>query len=488
MGGKKGGQADQSGMMEALISAQAADKAYQLGNAQLDWTKQQWATEWPYMQQIAQGQVATQNQLSDFSRNQQSFYETQYQPMELQYNKMAEDWASPQNIALQSGQAAANVAEAINNQKQASVQQLEGYGVNPGSTRFGSLIDAMGVQAGAAEAGAGTMAAMQTKMQGLQLIGQGVNVGRGFPNAVSTLSGTGSGAGAAGNTGLVSGLGTMSTAMTNPSAWYNAGANNMSVYTGAVNGYNQAQVGFAQANAMEMAGIGSAVGGIAGMFSPWRMPYAAKGGPIEKYDDGGEVNPTGFNMNLASQSEGLGGGFAQGFNASRNARRTAMLSRMARAGASSNTGATAYEDGGTVSGGIGAIPNRYFQAGPAMQQPANTNQPQVPPQAQPLPPRNGTPGGIITPQMSPSQGQVPDDVDAKLTVGEFVMPLDVVRFKGKEYFYKQIDSARKQEAMQNSRGDIGGEPAIGMPSRNPQFVSRPNAMPGAPGAIPARVA
>ena len=100
---------------------------------------------------------------------------------------------------------------------------------------------------------------------------------------------------------------------------------------------------------------------------------------------------------------------------------------------------------------------------------------------------NGTPGGVITPQMSPSKGQTPDDVDAKLTVGEFVMPLDVVRFKGKEYFYKQIDSARKQEMMQNSRGDIGGEPVLGIPSRNPQFVSRPNTMPqqAMPAAMPA---
>lgn len=483
MGGKKGGQADQSGMLTALVSAQAADKAYQLGNQQLDWTKQQWNTEWPYMQQIAQSQVNTQNQLSDFSRNQQSFYETQYQPMETALNKEITQWASPQNIALQTGQAAANVAEAVNAQKASAQEQLEGYGVNPGATRFDSLDKAIAVQAGAAEAGAGTAAGMATRMQGMQLMGQAVNTGRGFPNAVSTLSGTGTQAGAAGTSGLTTGLGTMSTALTNPSAWYNAGANNMSVYTGAVNGYNQAQVGFAQANAMEMAGLGSAVGGMAGMFAPIR--FAEKGGPIEKYDDGGDVNPTGFNMDLAKQSEGFGGGFGQGMNAAR-AQRTAILSRMARqVSANSNTGATAYDDGGTVNDGdlgIGAMPGRYFQAGPA-QQPVNNNQ-----QPAPIPPQNGTPGGVITPQMSPSQGQVPDDVDAKLTVGEFVMPLDVVRFKGKEYFYKQIDSARKQEAIQSSRGDIGGEPTAAMPSRNPAFVSRPNSIPpqGVPAGIPIR--
>jgi hypothetical protein len=180
------------------------------------------------------------------------------------------------------------------------------------------------------------------------------------------------------------------------------------------------------ANATEMAGIGSAIGGIAGSFNPFGRMFHKKGGPVG-YDNGGDV------------------------------------------------------DGGDIGGSvpIGAIPSRYFQAGPAVQQgvvtPSQPGQPQ--PAPPPIPPQNGTPGGIITPQMSPSGGQVPDDVDAKLTVGEFVMPLDVVRWRGKQYFYKEIDKAREDETKANMRGDIGGEPTTAMPSRTPAFVSRPNAMP-----------
>ena len=55
-----------------------------------------------------------------------------------------------------------------------------------------------------------------------------------------------------------------------------------------------------------------------------------------------------------------------------------------------------YDDGGTVGGG--AIPSRYFQAGPAIQQGQvpiqQPGQPQQPPP--PIPPQNGTPGGVIT--------------------------------------------------------------------------------------------
>ena len=43
---------------------------------------------------------------------------------------------------------------------------------------------------------------------------------------------------------------------------------------------------------------------------------------------------------------------------------------------------------------------------------------------------------------------IPGSTDTKpalLTPGEFVMPKDVVDFKGQDYFHRQIDSIRKQK-------------------------------------------
>lgn len=407
-GGGKGGSSDASGMFQAMASVQAAQQAYQFGTQELQWAQQQWGQEWPYMQQAAQLQLQGQQQTLDFSKNQEQFYASQYQPMESAYNKMVSNWASPQQIAENAGQAMANVNESVNAQKASAQSQLEGYGVNPGATRFASLGAAMGVQGGAAAAGAGTQAIQNTKLQQMQMMAGAINTGRGFPTAVGNLTGTSANAGAAATSGLSTGLNAGANAMTAGASLYNAGANNMGVYVNAVNGYNQSQAQFAQANAMETAGLGSALGGIFGMFG---SKWLAKGGPIERFQDGGDVG--------------------------------------------------------------------------AMQQP----QPPLTPSPQaplPIPPRGGTPGGFIAPQMSPSGGQVEDDVDAKLTVGEFVMPKDVVKWKGKEYFYKEIDKARQQEMAADSRGDIGGEPVMAIPSRNPAFVSRPNAMPGTlPAAMPA---
>src|ERR1700747_3518239 len=55
-------------------------------------------------------------------------------------------------------------------------------------------------------------------------------------------------------------------------------------------------------------------------------------------------------------------------------------------------------------------------------------------------------GGGVPPQASPSGGQAVDDVPADLTAGEFVIPKDVVEWKGMEHFYKLMDQAREGRA------------------------------------------
>lgn len=52
-------------------------------------------------------------------------------------------------------------------------------------------------------------------------------------------------------------------------------------------------------------------------------------------------------------------------------------------------------------------------------------------------------GGAVPEEASPSRGAAIDDVDAKLNAGEFVMPEDVVSWKGEEFFQKLIEGSRK---------------------------------------------
>lgn len=74
---------------------------------------------------------------------------------------------------------------------------------------------------------------------------------------------------------------------------------------------------------------------------------------------------------------------------------------------------------------------------------------EVPPAGTPLPPtalptgpnHSGVP---VPPGVSPSGGAAPDDVPANLSAGEFVVPEDVVRWRGEQWFQKEIMKARQE--------------------------------------------
>jgi hypothetical protein len=426
------GSADQSGMMEAMASAQAAQQAYALGEQQLQWTQSVWNQEQPLVDQSEQAQIDLSNQEAQSlaqsqaeSAAQWQEYQQTYAPLEQQFAGQAETWASPSAIAEARGQAMGDVAEQGMAGVNTAAETLRGYGVNVGSPKYASLFASTQPMLGAAEAAAGTTAAQTLRMQQMGLEGQAINTGRGLVNATEGLTQAGTGAaGTAG--GLASGaagtsqsnLSTGSTAMTNPTAWFNAGTGAMNSYVGAVNGYNQSQAEFAQAGATEMAGFGSALGSLVGLGAmPGGFLRAAKGGSIYKFDDGGPTDP--------------------------------QLTP-------------------TQGGGATGIP-------PSPMPPA-----QYPPGALPS---DATPGGGVPAHASPSNGQVTDDVPALLTANEFVIPKDVATWKGHEYFAKQIDMARRSQQQFTQRDDIGGEPTQAIPQQ-PAFVSRPPHMGTTRGAIP----
>ncbi len=79
-----------------------------------------------------------------------------------------------------------------------------------------------------------------------------------------------------------------------------------------------------------------------------------------------------------------------------------------------------------------------------------------------------TPGGNVPAQASPTRGKAIDDVDAKLTAGEFVVPKDVVAWKGEEFFQKVIQGSRK------AKPEAPAKPSYALaPAGQPTFASRP---------------
>jgi hypothetical protein len=60
-------------------------------------------------------------------------------------------------------------------------------------------------------------------------------------------------------------------------------------------------------------------------------------------------------------------------------------------------------------------------------------------------------GEAIPQRASPSRGKAIDDVPARLSVGEFVMPKDTVDWLGQKHFYGLIEKAQKDRAEAKQR-------------------------------------
>ena len=74
-------------------------------------------------------------------------------------------------------------------------------------------------------------------------------------------------------------------------------------------------------------------------------------------------------------------------------------------------------------------------------------------------------------QASPSGGVNVDDVPANLNAEEFVVPRDVARWKGEEFFHKMIDQSRKARmTAAQSVGPTAGPPQA--PGQQPTFTSQ----------------
>lgn len=139
-----------------------------------------------------------------------------------------------------------------------------------------------------------------------------------------------------------------------------------------------------------------------------------------------------------------------------------------------NTGMSELSGLGSAAGGIlgmlakGGSVSRFADGGPT----GDPNGQGAQPTAIPVP-HGATPGGGVPTSASPSGGSAVDDVDAKLTAHEFVIPKDVAIWKGHEHFVKAIDSARREQHELSQRNDIGGEKVSAIPNPNPAFRSQP---------------
>lgn len=330
-------------------STAAAQQAAQTQAEQLAWARETYAQDRALAEPIIQAAVDRMARFDEWAiadRERQA----QFQVAEDRLLSDAMSWDSPERIAQAQAGAMSDVYGAMEGSREASQRALEGYGVDPSSTRFGALDIAQRANAAAAAVAAGNRAASATQKQAIDLRNMAIGVGRSY------------GQGAVGEAGAAGGQG--------------AGA------------------------------IGTSLG-VTG--------------------SGAQTMGTGLQWGAMGQGalSGAAGILAQ--------QQQALMDRYNAKTAASSVLPNAL---GTMAGtALGAYLGNPAAFGAAT-------------------------GGVIPEAASPSGGEQFDDVPAMVTAGEFVIPEDVVKWKGEDFFQRLIVASRKG---MNNKGAVPTmrEPAYG---------------------------
>jgi hypothetical protein len=379
---------------------------------QFDYFKQQNERDRAALQPVIEAITANQQQNAAFSKDLQDRYKSVYQPLENQLISDANSYASPERKNLEMGRAMALVSGQMEGQRRSSIRNLESFGIDPTAARYAGLDANFRAMSGANSAAAGNIASQNVDDTARKLRSEAIAIGQAYPGNANNASNSSVNAGnsAAGNTLNLT----------------NTAANT----TGTPDKYASAGL---QANSNATSAINSGTAALNSMNSAYGNMYNN-------------------NNNMYNQSSGWGsllglvGGAAIGGMAGGPA------GAIAGAGKALFSSATPGRSDGIplptrVVGGAGDLPVKTFY---------------------------NAEGGTIPDIASPTGGSAIDDVPARLTAGEFVVPKDVATWKGEEFFQKLIEQSRKAKQGAVAKPEVGVAP-----QQPPTFVSRPQG-----GALP----
>lgn len=278
----------------AADSEEAARIQQEISMEQLDWAREMFYENQDLLDLVLEQQLPAMEEQIANARQDRDYYQSVFRPLEVDLAAEAEEYASPEKIELDAARASAGVAQAYDQQRQQALRQLEGYGIDPGQTRFNALDRNLRGQQAAAQAGAANKQREATENIGRALRGEAINMGRGLPTDISRAYGQGV---AAGQTGVQGALNTtMSGAQTMGTGMDWAGMSNASrgMQINALNtGYQNQLAGF-NADVAGSAGYGQLAGTALGAYMGG-MP--ANSGIAKTlygvYEEGGEIPTTG---------------------------------------------------------------------------------------------------------------------------------------------------------------------------------------------------
>lgn len=255
---------------------QAALKQAQLGSDWLEFAKDQFAvsnerqkTTDALSNQVAQQQLASSQQASQWATEDRNRWTNTYKPVEDAYINEASNYGSQENQDKQASEAKATVLSNVSAQNQANNRAMASMGVNPNSGRFQATNNSSAINTALSAANAENTTRQNVRDKGLAMKADVANVGKGLASQAASNSALGVSAGSS----------SLGSNLASNSSWNTGNQIMAQGYQGAMSGYgNQANIlnsqygnqlsawnAQQQANSSSMGGLMSGLGSMAGM-------------------------------------------------------------------------------------------------------------------------------------------------------------------------------------------------------------------------------
>jgi hypothetical protein len=435
----------------------------------INFTNYQQQTQGPTMAGIGYNEAANVPILGNAATNILGNWQQLYGPLQQKFVSDVSNYDTPGSEEMAAGQASADVGAQYQAAGDAARRQLEGYGINPSSTRFAGLDIGMRTGQAAAEAAAANQARINRQTTGMGLEATALNIGNQAPSQAAQLAGSAVGTGA----GAISALGapytTYAPGYGSPTQWAALGQNAVGQQTGFMQNQFQDMSSSFNQNQNSSSGLGSLFGaglgflgtaGSAGPGSFFSSLLSAAPAAAVAAAKGGKV---------PSITGGVPGGNASDFPSP--AARGAMPTPSRPMGLPRNLHRLSnvpltmrFDDGGDVP----PVPQSAVPAG-------------VPMAGQQVPPAMSPSGGAATDDIPATVGQSPGGPAtgmARINADEFIMPKDVANWMGEKQLQNMVMKAR-QEMQQHRPAQVtmghagGGGAGIGAAAGAPRGGIRP---------------
>lgn len=401
---------------------------------QLAWSKEEYANNKEILNRVLNTQLPIMEQNAQNAQEDRAFYERQYRPLETSLIEEFQSYDSPERREKEAGEAIADVTTGFEAQRENASRRLESYGIDPSQTRSQALDAGVRIAEASAQAGGANVARRRVEATGRALRGEALNIGKGYAGNVAGAYATAINAGNSGISNANQTFGTGSNAMNAAAGNYGRVAQGISGSANITNSaYQNELAAYDSGNAMMNAIVGGAAGAATSMI--------AEGGEIV-------VEENTIRQNNSQSADAASLGFAAGMKAGEAGKkwktRRAIGSDLDR----EMEDPTLFANGGEVRG-----------------------------------PGTGVSDSVPAAIQAPS-GAAP----AALSDGEYVIPADVVRWKGLEHIEKMITSSKEGMSSRQVQSPDGGRTGVIPPPQVDIDRSRPAvALPPPQGVNPRRV-